>query len=112
MSLLSASNQAFLPLVKFSIEQSDYVTSVSRFLQMKTNTMYNIDKEIQVIPNFVDTTRFQRKKDCQFRLKIAPNEEKILVHVSNFRQVKRVPDVIRIFDIVKQASPEQTGARR
>ncbi len=98
---------SFLPLVKFSIEQSDYVTSVSRFLQMKTNTMYNIDKEIQVIPNFVDTTRFQRKKDCQFRLKIAPNKEKILVHVSNFRQVKRVPDVIRIFNIVKQAVPSK-----
>ncbi len=98
---------SFLPLVKFSIEQSDYVTSVSRFLQMKTYTMYNIEKEIEVIPNFVDTERFKRREDCQFRSRFAPNGEKILVHVSNFRGVKRVPDTIRIFDIVKKAVPSK-----
>jgi N-acetyl-alpha-D-glucosaminyl L-malate synthase BshA len=98
---------SFLPLVKFSIEHSDYVTSVSKFLQMKTNTMYNINKEIHVIPNFVDTEKFKRKKDCQFRARIAPNNEKILIHVSNFRQVKRVPDVIRIFDIVRKSVPSK-----
>jgi N-acetyl-alpha-D-glucosaminyl L-malate synthase BshA len=98
---------SFLPLVKFSIEQSDYITSVSKFLQMKTNTMYNIDKEIQVIPNFVDTEKFQRRKDCQFKSRIAPDGEKVLVHVSNFRAVKRVPDVIRIFDIVRKTIPSK-----
>ncbi|HEY9167317.1 MAG TPA: N-acetyl-alpha-D-glucosaminyl L-malate synthase BshA [Candidatus Kryptonia bacterium] len=98
---------SFLPLVKFSIEQSDYVTSVSRFLQMKTLTMYNVEKEIHVIPNFVDTDRFSRQKDCQFRMRIAPSGEKTLVHVSNFRPVKRVPDVIRIFDIVRQSIPSK-----
>lgn len=98
---------SFLPLVKFSIEQSDYVTSVSRFLQMKTYTMYNIEKEIDVIPNFVDTERFTRRKDCQFRARFAPNGEKILIHVSNFRAVKRVPDTIRIFDIVRKAVPSK-----
>ena len=98
---------SFLPLVKFSIEQSDYVTSVSRFLQMKTYTMYNIDKEIEVIPNFVDTQKFIRRKDCQFRERIAPNGEKIMVHVSNFRPVKRVPDTIRIFDIVRKSVPSK-----
>lgn len=98
---------SFLPLVKFSIEQSDYVTSVSRFLQMKTYTMYNIEKEIQVIPNFVDIERFKRKEDCQFRTRFAPHGEKILVHVSNFRTVKRVPDVIRIFDIVRKSVPSK-----
>lgn len=98
---------SFLPLVKFSIEQSDYVTSVSRFLQMKTNTMYNIDKEIHVIHNFVDTERFQRKKDCEFKSRIASEGEKVLVHISNFRPVKRVPDVIRIFDIVRKAIPSK-----
>jgi len=96
---------SFLPLVKFSIEQSDYVTSVSKFLEMKTHTMYNTDKEIQVIPNFVDTERFKRRKDCQFQSRIAPNDEKVLVHVSNFRNVKRVPDVIRIFDIARKNIP-------
>lgn len=98
---------SFLPLVKFSIEQSDYVTSVSRFLQMKTYTMYNVEKEIQVIPNFVDTERFKRKNDSRFRERYAPNGEKILVHVSNFRIVKRVPDVIRIFDIVRKSIPSK-----
>ena len=98
---------SFLPLVKFSIEQSDYVTSVSRFLQMKTYTMYNVQKEIQVIPNFVDTKRFVRREDCEYRNRIAPGGEKILVHVSNFRQVKRVPDVIRVFDIVKRTIPSK-----
>lgn len=98
---------SFLPLVKFSIEQSDYVTSVSRFLQMKTYTMYNVEKEIQVIPNFVDIDRFKRIENSQFRSRFAPNGEKILVHVSNFRVVKRVPDVIRIFDIVRKSVPSK-----
>lgn len=98
---------SFLPLVKFSIEQSDYVTSVSRFLQMKTYTMHNVEKEIQVIPNFVDTEKFIRRENCNFRERAAPGGEKILVHVSNFRAVKRVPDVIRIFDIVKRAIPSK-----
>ncbi len=98
---------SFLPLVKFSIEQSDYVTSVSRFLQMKTYTMYNIEKEIQVITNFVDVEKFSRKENCQFREKFAPHGEKVLVHVSNFRTVKRVPDVIRIFDMVRRSVPSK-----
>lgn len=96
---------SFLPLVKFSIEQSDYVTSVSRFLQMKTYTMYNVEKQIQVIPNFVDTERFKRRENAQFRSRFSPNGEKVLVHVSNFRTVKRVPDVVRIFDIVRRSVP-------
>ncbi len=98
---------SFSPLVKFSIEQSDYVTSVSRFLQMKTYTMYNVEKEIRVIPNFVDTEKFVRNEDCQFRSRIARDGEKILVHVSNFRPVKRVPDTIRIFDIVRKTIPSK-----
>ncbi len=98
---------SFLPLVKFSIEQSDYVTSVSRFLQMKTYTMYNVEKEIQVIPNFVDTERFRRKENNQFRSRYSKDGEKILVHVSNFRTVKRVPDVIRVFDIVRKTVPSK-----
>ncbi len=98
---------SFLPLVKFSIEQSDYVTSVSRFLQMKTYTMYNIEREIQVIPNFVDTELYVRKENLPFRKRIASNGEKIIVHVSNFRAVKRVPDVIRVFEIVRKSIPSK-----
>lgn len=98
---------SFLPLVKFSIEESDGVTAVSRFLKEKTLTNYHIDKEIDVIPNFVDTEIFKRKEDCSFRKHIAPNNEKILVHTSNFRQVKRVTDVIRIFNNVLKEIPSK-----
>lgn len=96
---------SFLPLVKFSIEESDGVTAVSRYLKEKTLTNYHIEKDIEVIPNFVDTEVFKRKVDCAFRKHIAPNNEKILVHTSNFRPVKRVADVIHIFNNVLKEVP-------
>ncbi|MFQ5797441.1 MAG: N-acetyl-alpha-D-glucosaminyl L-malate synthase BshA [Bacteroidota bacterium] len=92
---------AFLPLIKFSIEHSDGVTAVSRFLKDKTILQYGVEKEIEVIPNFVDTKKYRRVDDPEFRARFAPRGEKILIHVSNFRPVKRVPDVIRIFKIVR-----------
>lgn len=96
---------SFLPLVKFSIEESDRVTAVSRFLKEKTLTNYNIDKEIEVIPNFVDTNLFKPIDGCFFRKHIAPNGEKVLIHTSNFRQVKRVADTIKILEIVNKEVP-------
>jgi N-acetyl-alpha-D-glucosaminyl L-malate synthase BshA len=96
---------SFLPLVKFSIDQSDGVTAVSRFLKEKTITNYNSDKEIEVIPNFVDTELFKPNNENEFRKRIAPNGEKILVHTSNFRTVKRVTDTIRIFEKVCKEVP-------
>ena len=100
---------SFLPLVKFSIEQSDGVTAVSRFLKEKTLTNYYIEKEIDVIPNFVDTDVFKRVSinDCAFRKHIAPKGEKILVHTSNFRPVKRVTDAIKVFNIVQKEIPSK-----
>ncbi|MDR3626841.1 MAG: N-acetyl-alpha-D-glucosaminyl L-malate synthase BshA [Ignavibacteriaceae bacterium] len=98
---------SFLPLVKFSTEQSDGVTAVSRFLKEKTLTNYSIEKDIQVIPNFVDTEIYHPQKDCAFREHLAPKGEKILVHTSNFRPVKRVPDTIRIFDQVVKEIPSK-----
>ena len=92
---------SFLPVMKFSIEKSDGVTAVSRFLREKTLTNYGIEKEIEVIPNFVDTGKYRRVPADDVRRHIAPNNEKVLVHTSNFRGVKRVPDVIRIFDEVR-----------
>ena len=91
---------SYLPVMKFSIEQSDGVTAVSRFLREKTTTNYGIDKEITVIPNFVDTEKYKRLPCEEVCEKFAPKGEKILVHVSNFRAVKRVQDVIRIFEQV------------
>jgi N-acetyl-alpha-D-glucosaminyl L-malate synthase BshA len=98
---------SFLPLVKFSIEKSDGVTAVSRFLKEKTLTNYYIDKDIRVIPNFVDTELFKPKEDCNFRKNIASQGEKILVHTSNFRNVKRVPDTIKIFEQVQKEIPSK-----
>ncbi len=96
---------SFLPLVKFSIEESDSVTAVSRFLKEKTLTNYSIEKDIEVIPNFVDTELFKPGDSCSFKHHIAPNGEKILIHTSNFRAVKRVPDTIRIFEKVIKEIP-------
>jgi N-acetyl-alpha-D-glucosaminyl L-malate synthase BshA len=93
---------SFLPLVKFSIEKSDGVTAVSRFLKEKTLTNYYIDKDIRVVPNFVDTELFKPKEDCNYRKHIASKGEKILVHTSNFRPVKRVSDTIKIFEQVQK----------
>ena len=98
---------SFLPLVKFSIEQSDGVSAVSRFLKEKTITNYEIEKEIDVIPNFVDTNLFKPIENCSFKKHIAPQGEKILIHTSNFRQVKRVTDAIKIFEIVHKEIPSK-----
>ena len=96
---------SFMPLVKFSIEESDGVTAVSRFLREKTLTNYNIQKEIEVIYNFIDTEIYKPMEDACYRSHIAPNGEKVLVHTSNFRTVKRVTDTIRILAKVLKEIP-------
>jgi N-acetyl-alpha-D-glucosaminyl L-malate synthase BshA len=98
---------SFLPVMKFSIEQSDGVTAVSRFLREKTTTNYGINKDIRVIPNFVDTAKYRRVEHPEVRAKFAPPEERVLIHVSNFRPVKRVQDVIRIFGEVRKRVPSR-----
>ena len=96
---------SFLSVMKFSIEQSDGVTAVSRFLREKTLTNYNIEKEIEVIPNFVDVARFKNTHSDEVRKQCAPHGEKVIVHTSNFRPVKRVVDVIRIFAEIRKKMP-------
>lgn len=96
---------SFMPLVKFSIEESDGVTAVSRFLKEKTLTNYNIEKDIEVIYNFIDIDKFKSEDSKVFRKHIASCGEKVLVHTSNFRPVKRVPDTIRILEKVKKEIP-------
>ncbi len=98
---------SFLPLMKFSIEASDGVTAVSRFLKEKTLTNYDIKKDIEIIPNFIDTSVFKPIKDKCFKERIAPNNEKVLVHTSNFRHVKRVTDTILIFEKVIKEVPSK-----
>ena len=99
---------SFLTTMKFSIEKSDGVTAVSKFLKDKTLSNYQINKDIEVIPNFIDTEsykRFSEEKTNCYRKNFAPNDEKILIHTSNFRPVKRVQDVIKIFDIIRNKIP-------
>lgn len=96
-----------LPLVRFSIEKSDGVTAVSRHLREKTLTNFNLDRDVAVIPNFVNTEVWKEKESSQLRESFAPNGEKVLVHASNFRAVKRVPDVIRVFAQVQEKVPSK-----
>ncbi len=98
---------SFLPVMKFSIEKSDGVTAVSRFLREKTTTNYGINKDIRVIPNFVDTAKYHRIECEEIRERFAPKGEKILVHISNFRLVKRVGDVIKIFHEIRKKIPSK-----
>lgn len=101
---------SFLPVMKFSIEQSDGVTAVSQFLKDKTLSNYKINKDIKVIPNFIDTekyTRLDNERTRCLKKSFAPDGEKILTHISNFRPLKRVQDVVRIFDEVKKKVPSK-----
>jgi N-acetyl-alpha-D-glucosaminyl L-malate synthase BshA len=95
------------PVVTFSINESDAITAVSDSLREETLRSFNIEKEIHVIPNFVDVKRFFQADKNHFKQMLAPAGERILVHVSNFRSVKRVPDVIRIFENVKKEIPSK-----
>ena len=96
------SNKTFAPVVEFSINNSDGVTAVSQSLKDQTLEYFNIDKDIKVIYNFIDFNRFRKVDKDHFKRAIAPNGEKIIVHTSNFRKVKRVEDTIYIFQKVSE----------
>lgn len=98
-----------LPLVRFSIDKSDGVTAVSRFLREKTLTNFNLDRPVEVIPNFVNVNEWKHHESEGERLRqqFAPNGEKVLVHASNFRPVKRVTDVVRVFAQVHEKVPSK-----
>ncbi len=100
-------NKDFAPVVEFSINKSDGVTAVSNSLREQTMQSFNLERDIEVIYNFVDFTRFKKTSKEHFKKAIAPNGEKILTHISNFREVKRVDDVIRVFDRVHQILPSK-----
>lgn len=102
---LVGSNSTFSPVVAFSINKSDGVTSVSENLKQQTLSTFKIDKEIRVIHNFIDFERFKKLNKDHFKMAIAPHGEKILVHTSNFRKVKRVEDVIYTFQMVQEKIP-------
>lgn len=100
-------DNTYKPIVEFSINQSDGVTSVSEDLKQETHSTFRIKNDIRVIPNFVDLERFHKQKKDHFKRIICPNNEKLLVHVSNFRKVKRVDDIIHVFGEVRKHIPSK-----
>lgn len=104
---LVGTDPAFAPVVAFSIENSDGVTAVSESLRQQTYDYFKIKKDIKVIYNFIDYNRFKKCDKDHFKKAIAPHGERILVHVSNFRKLKRVEDVIKVFGKVNEIIPSK-----
>lgn len=100
---LVGKDPTYEPVVTFSINQSDGVTAVSQDLKRETLNSFRITNDIEVIPNFIDLEKFKKQKKDHFKKAICPSGESLIVHTSNFREVKRVLDVVRIFNnIVKE----------
>src|SRR5215203_2598453 len=104
---LVGKDKTYAPVVAFSINQSDAITAVSNNLREETYANFNIEKEIEVIYNFVDIKRFSKKPIDAFRKVIAPNGERIILHASNFRKIKRIADVIHIYFKIQQEVPSK-----
>ncbi len=102
---LVGNDRSLFPMTRFALEQSDGITCVSRYLQAKTREVFETQRPLAVIPNFVDTRRFTPGERPDLRASLAPKGERILVHLSNFRTVKRVPDTVRILAQVRSALP-------
>jgi N-acetyl-alpha-D-glucosaminyl L-malate synthase BshA len=99
---LVGKDSTFNPVVTFSINQSDGVTAVSESLKQDTLEHFDIRQDVEVIPNFIDLNRFSRSDKDHFRKALAPEGEKIMIHTSNFRKVKRVQDAVLAFDKVRK----------
>lgn len=98
-------DKTYEPVVTFSINESDSITAVSENLKEETYKHFDIKKEIEVIHNFVDVQRYNKKPVAAFRQVIAPNNEKIIIHASNFRKIKRINNVMEIFKNIHAAVP-------
>ncbi len=104
---LVGSQPTYKPAVTFSINQSDAVTSVSESLKKDTLRLFDIKKEIQVVTNFIDLDKHLHQFiDCQRNL-LAEDHEKIVSHISNFRRVKRIPDIIQVFNNIQKKIPSK-----
>jgi N-acetyl-alpha-D-glucosaminyl L-malate synthase BshA len=104
---LVGKDASYEPVVTFSINQSDGVTAVSHDLKKQTYEFFNITNEIEVIPNFIDLKKFKKQKKDHFKKAICPNGEMLIVHTSNFRKVKRIGDIIQIFNNIHQQMPSK-----
>jgi len=99
---LVGNDRSYLPITRFGIEQSDAVTAVSEYLRQRTIQEFQIQRPVTVVPNFVDCNVYGPAKDVTFRRRFAGDDEAILIHISNFRPVKRIEDVVAIFALVRQ----------
>lgn len=118
---LVGNDPSYFDITKFSIEESDAVTAVSQYLKSQTIYRFVVDKKIEVIPNFVDTDKF-KPRATGVRKCFAGDNEKVLMHISNFRPVKRIQDIIEVFDRIRRriearlilvgAGPEKDRAHR
>jgi len=104
---LVGKDKSFSPVVTFSINQSDGVTAVSENLRQQTLDSFDVRRDIRVIPNFIDFSRFHNRSREHFKRAIAPGNERVIVHTSNFRKVKNTGDVIRIFQRVNERIPSK-----
>lgn len=104
---LVGNHPAYKPAVEFSINHSDKVTAVSESLKRETLELFSIENEIEVIPNFIDNEQYEVDKDCGCRSKIALKREKVIIHVSNLRKVKRVQDVVKVFYEIQKEIPSK-----
>jgi N-acetyl-alpha-D-glucosaminyl L-malate synthase BshA len=102
---LVGKDPSYEPVVTFSINQSDGVTSVSEDLKKETYEFFRITRDIEVIPNFIDLEKFKKQKKDHFKKAICPNGEALIVHTSNFRKVKRIKDVVDIFFNIQKEIP-------
>jgi len=103
---LVGQDRSYLPITRFSIMQSDGVTAISQYLRERTQREFDINNHIEVIFNFVNCEMYCRGEAwAQRRAEYAPNGERILVHLSNFRPIKRITDVVEIFDRVRKQIP-------
>lgn len=104
---LVGKDSSYEPVVTFAINHSDGVTAVSDSLRQDTYRNFKISNDIEVIPNFIDLSRFSKKPKDHFRKAIAPNGERLIIHTSNFRKVKRVQDVIYVFNKLREEVPSK-----
>ena len=104
---LLGKDKSFKPVIEYAINQSDVVTAVSQNLKEETLLNFKIKDEIKVIPNFIDMSLYKQECNQVLRDKFAKKEEAILVHISNFRKVKRVQDVVKIFEKVNKQVPSK-----
>jgi L-malate glycosyltransferase len=104
---LVGKDSSYEPVVTFSINESEGVTAVSEDLKKETLEHFEITNDIRVIPNFIDLEKFKKQKKDHFKKAICPNGEALIVHTSNFRKVKRIPDVISVFYNIHKVVPSK-----